>query len=109
MYVHGFFDEFNDMYGLHNYVVLAPEYKFWNDALALRVSAVLDCNDLSNQINPQLTWIAMPGVEVQAGVWMYGGSTEVSADKQMDYSARKKFGQKAAGRSVAYLRTNLTW
>ena len=119
MYVHGFFDEFNDMYGLHDYVVLAPEYRFWNDALALRVSGVLDCTrrrissgwsmDLSNQLNPQLTWIAMPGVEVGIGAWLYGGSTEVSPDQTMNYAARKKFGQKAAGRSVAYCVLRVTW
>lgn len=115
MYVRGFFDEFNDLYGLHNYVVLAPEYKFLDDSLQLRVSAVLDLNDLTNSVNPQLTWIVVPGVEVVAGAFLYGGHTYPldkngdGAPDTLDYSAKRRFGQKASGRNVAFLRTKFTW
>jgi hypothetical protein len=107
MFVHGFFDEFNDLYGLHNYVVLAAELKFLNDDLQLRLSGILDVTDLSSVANPQLTWIIVPGVEAIAGLFLFGGHT-VSKDP-IDYAARSKFGQKAAGRSQAFLKVRFTW
>ena len=114
MFIHGFFDEFNDAYGLHNYVALTPRFTFRDDSLRLQISAILDVGDLSNQINPELLWVVVPGVEVSAGAWLYGGSTHPLAKNDefpagLDYSARSKFGQKAAGRSVAYLRTKVMW
>ena len=107
MFVHGFFDEFNDLFGLHNYVVAAAELKFLNDALQLRLSGILDLNDRSSVANPQLTWIIIPGLEAIAGVFIFGGHT-VPRDP-LDYAARSKFGQKAAGRSQAFLKVRFTW
>ncbi|HEY3448867.1 MAG TPA: DUF1302 family protein [Myxococcales bacterium] len=115
MYIHGFFDEFNDRYGLHNYVALTPRLSFKDDSVKIQISAILDCDDLSNQVNPELLWIVVPGVEVSLGAWIYGGSTHAldkNGDGQpdsMDYSARSKFGQKASGRNVAYLRAKAMW
>ncbi len=107
MYVRGFFDEFNDRYGVHNYVVAAAELKFLDDALQLRLSGVLNVDDSSNVANPQLTWVAVPGFELIAGAFVFGGSTRPR--DTLDYGARSKFGQKAAGRSEAYVKARFTW
>ena len=107
MYVRGFFDEFNDLYGIHNYVVAAAELKFRNDALILRLAGVMNLDDLSNVANPQLTWVIIPGVEAIAGAFLFGGST-IPKDP-LDYGSRAKFGQKAAGRSQAFLKARFTF
>ncbi len=107
MFVHGFFDEFNDLYGLHNYAVVAAELKFLNDNLQLRLSGILDLNDQSNVANPQLTWIIVPGLEAIAGLFVFGGHT--TSPDPLDYAARSKFGQRAAGRSQAFLKVRFTW
>lgn len=107
MYVRGFFDEFNDMYGVHNYAIAAAELKFKNDSLLLRLSGVLNLDDLSNVANPQLTWVIVPGVEALAGAFLFGGSP--TPKDPLSYAAREKFGQKAAGRSQAYLKVRFTF
>jgi hypothetical protein len=107
MWVHGFFDEFNDVYGLHDYAVVAPELKLFQDSVSIRGSTVYDITDGSSAVNPQLTWIVVPSVEVVGGAFVYGGSTHMG--DPLDYASRSKFGSKAAGRSVAYLKTRLTW
>ncbi len=107
MYVRGFFDEFNDAYGVHNYAVAAAELKFLNDALNLRLAGVLNFDDLSNVANPQLTWVIVPGVEAIAGAFIFGGST-VPKDP-LDYAAKAKFGQKAAGRSQVFLKARFSF
>ena len=107
MYVRGFFDEFNDMYGLHNYVVLATDMKFLSDALQLRLSAMLDCNDLSSVAYGQINWIVVPSVELTLGGLVFGGSTNPT--DPLDYATKSKFGQKATGRDVVFLKTKITW
>ncbi len=107
MYVRGFFDEFNDKYGVHNYAVAAAELKFFNDALLLRLAGVLAIDDGSNVANPQLTWVIVPGLEAIAGAFLFGGTT-VPKDA-LDYAAKEKFGQKAAGRSQAFLKVRMTF
>jgi hypothetical protein len=107
MYVRGFFDEFNDLYGIHNYVVAAAELKFKNDSFLLRLAGVVNLDDASNVANPQLTWIIVPGVEAIAGAFLFGGST-IPKDP-LDYAARSKFGQKAAGRSQVFLKARFTF
>lgn len=107
MYLRGFFDEFADRYGVHNYVVAAAELKFRNDSLALRLAGILNADDLSNVANPQLTWIIAPGLEALAGAYIFGGSP--TPTDPFDYAARAKFGQKAAGRSFAYLKMRMTF
>jgi hypothetical protein len=111
MYVHGFFDEFNDLYGIHNYVVAATQTKFWNDVFNLQLAGILDVDDLSNVFNPQLTWTVVPSVELLFGAFIFGGSVHPTypTDYPLDYASRLKFGQPAAGRSVAYLKARLTW
>jgi hypothetical protein len=107
MYVRGFFDEFNDKYGIHNYFVAATELKFFEDELIIRIAAALNCDDLSANLFPQITWVAAPSVEIQAGVfWLFG---DTAMGDPLDYSTRSKFGHKAAGRDFAFFKTKLTW
>ncbi len=106
-YVRGFFDEFNDQYGLHNYLAPAIELKFFDDELKIRAAGAWNLDDLSAAVFPEATWVVVPSVEVTGGVWAYLGDT-----KPLDpasYAGRSKFGQKAAGRSVAYLKARVTW
>lgn len=107
MYVRGFFDEFNDKYGVHNYVVATAELKFKSDSILLRLAGILNVDDLSNVANPQLTWVITPGLEALAGAFIFGGSPNPT--DPYDYAARSKFGQRAAGRSFAYLKMRFTF
>ncbi|MBM4352452.1 MAG: hypothetical protein FJ109_01440 [Deltaproteobacteria bacterium] len=107
MYVRGFFDEFNDAYGIRNYAVGATELKFFEDEVVLRLAAVLAVDDLSATLNPQLTWIVYPSAEIALAGLIFLGDTE--PDDPFDYAAKEKFGQKAAGRSTVALRARVTW
>lgn len=107
MYVRGFFDEFNDRYGIHNYVVGMTDLKFFEDELQIRLTGMLNVDDLSAVAYPQVTWIPVPSVELTSGAFVYIGDTK--PDDPLDYGAKKKFGQKAAGRSVAFLKAKVTW
>lgn len=107
MYVRGFFDEFNDAYGIHNYAVATAELKFKSDTLLLRLAGILNVDDLSNVANPQLTWVVTPGLEAIAGAYLFGGSP--TPTDTLDYAARSKFGQRVAGRSFAYLKVRFSF
>jgi len=124
MYVHGFFDEFNDLYGLHDYLVAATEFKFFDDELAFRLAGVWDITQLeTGTFNPQITWVVVPSVEVQAvGMWFFGDTappgrkSETVKDPDSGglasiplYQDKWRFGQKAAGRNVVSLRGRVTW
>jgi hypothetical protein len=109
MYVHGFFDEFNDRYGLAQLRGADPRMSFVDDSLKIQISAILDCNDLSNQVNPDSCgWgprrRALAGrLDLRRQHPPLGQERRRPPDA-MDYSARSKFGQKGTGRSLAYLR-----
>jgi hypothetical protein len=106
-YVRGFFDEFNDAYGIHNYLIPAIEMKFLDNALQFRLAGAWNLDDLSAAVFPQMTWIPAPSVEMTLGVWMNLGDTKPLDPES--YAGRSKFGQKAAGRNVAYLKAKLNW
>jgi hypothetical protein len=107
MFIHGFVDEFNDMYGVHNYVAFTPEFKVLHDRLRLRIATILDLDDKSNVLFPQLTWTVLPSVEVMLAAFILGGSPYPS--NPLDYASRSKFGQLAAGRDDAVLRVKVSW
>ncbi len=110
MYVRGFFDEFNDLYGLHNFFVAATEFKFLDNELQVRISNVLDVNDLSNMFYPQVTWIVAPAVELSLGYMHFFGDTKPKTDDLVvDYALKSRFGQKATGRNVAFFKGKVTW
>ena len=106
-YVRGFFDEFNDRYGLHNYLAPAVELKFFEDEWKIRLAGAWNLDDLSAAVFPELTVVVVPSIELTGGVWAYLGDTK-PLDPQ-SYAGRSKFGQKATGRSVAYLKARVTW
>ena len=106
-YVRGFFDEFADMYGLHNFGVAAVEQKWLGDELQVRVATMVDLNDHSVNVYPQLTWVVTPGVEVAGGTFLFLGDT-APADPY-DYASKSRFGQKAAGRNVAFVKVKGSW
>jgi hypothetical protein len=106
-YVRGFFDEFNDRYGIHNYFVPAAETKFFEDELKIRLAGAWNLDDLSAVVFPEITWVAVPSVELVLGSFLYLGDTKPL--DPMSYGGRSKFGQKAAGRSVAYLKAKYSW
>jgi hypothetical protein len=107
LFIHGFFDEFNDAYGLHNYVSLTPEVSTLRDRVKLRVSSILDMTDLSFVVYPQVTWTPLPSVELMTGAFMLGGNVEPS--NPLSYASRSKFGQPAAGRDEAIFRVKVSW
>jgi hypothetical protein len=106
-YVRGFFDEFADAYGLHHYAVVALEQKWLDDELSVRVATAVDATDRSLNVYPQLTWVLTPGVEVVGGTFLFLGDT-TPADPY-DYASKSRFGQKAAGRSVAFVKVKGSW
>jgi hypothetical protein len=110
MYVRGFFDEFNDRYGLHNFLVAATEFKFLENELQIRLSSVYDFNDQSAMFYPQLTWIVAPSVELVLGYMHFFGETKPDTDDLVaDYALKSRFGQKATGRNVAFFKGKVTW
>jgi len=128
-YVRGFFDEFNDMYGIHNYFVFATEAKFKQNEVQIRFAGALNCDDQSAVLYPQVTWIVAPAVELVAGYMHFLGDTETPAGGTSDryfvydpvtkknvpapmaanYASKSKFGMKANGRNVAFLRGKVTF
>ncbi len=106
-YVRGFFDEFHDRYGLHNYLAPAVELTFFDNELKVRMAGAWNLDDLSAAVFPEVTWVVVPSVEVTGGVWAYLGDTKPLDPES--YAGRSKFGQKAAGRSVGYLKARVTW
>ncbi len=115
LFIHGFVDEFNDAYGLHNYLSVTPEFKILRDTLKLRLASIVDLTDDSYVLYPQLTWVVLPSVETTLGAFWLGGpivppsSSGGESIEIIDYAARSKFGQPAAGRSVAFLKVKVTW
>lgn len=107
MYVRGFFDEFNDMYGLHNYLVMASELKFFDDELKIRMAAALNLDDTSANLNGTVTWIVYPSVELIGDVLWFIGNTV--PEDPYSYASRSKFGQKAVGRNVVSLKGKFSW
>ncbi len=107
MYVRGFIDEFDDLSGLHNYTVANVDFKFFEDELQIKLAGVLNVDDLSATLFPQVTWIVVPSVELIAGTLIFLGETV--PDEPLDFAAKSKFGQKATGRSIAFLKAKLTF
>ena len=107
MYVRGFFDEFNDRYGLHNYIVFAPEFRIFDTEFQIRLAGILDLDDMSSSLNPRINWIMFPGAELTfTGLFMIG---DTEAANPRDYASKIRFGQKAAGRNVVSLKAKVTW
>lgn len=138
MYVRGFFDEFNDMYGVHNYFVFSTKLNFFEDEVVILLSQVLNCDDLSAIFYPQLTWIVYPSVELISGAQVFLGPTEVTdpvGDALYDlytnsgmnteqiiktfekkkpnyppnYASAKKLSQRSYGHSFVFVKAKFSW
>jgi len=107
MYVRGFFDEFNDKYGIHNYLVFATEFKFKQNEVQIRFAGAFDGDDKSAVLYPQLTWVVAPAVELVGGYMHFLGETQPK--NSLDYAGKSKFGMKANGRDVAFFRGKVTF
>ena len=107
MYVRGFFDEFADRFGIHNYVVSAAQFSLFDSELVIQLAGVMNVDDLSAVITPEIKWVVVPSVELKTGLLMFFGDTKMS--DPMDYAAKYKFGQKAAGRNVVYFKARASW
>ncbi len=107
IYVYGFFDEFNEVFGLHHYVSTAVEMKFFENEFQIRLANVISASDRSDALFPQITWIVYPSVELIGGAFFYFGSTKLSDPN--DYGSKTYFGQKASGRNVAFLKAKVSW
>ncbi len=113
MYLRGFMDEFNDMYGIHNYLVGNIDLKFFDNELLLRISDVWSIDEAVKEgvygavFTPSLTWVVMPSVELVAGALIVHGPTKPYSET--DYAKRSKFGQRATGRNIAYLRAKVSF
>jgi hypothetical protein len=111
MWVHGFIDEFNDTYGLHDYLVGATDLKFFDTELAIRLAGVWDITQKeTGSFAPEITWIVFPGAELKlAGMFFFGATKTPSRNDVALYQDKWKFGQKAAGRNVVSFKAKVNW
>ncbi len=107
MYARGMFDEFNDRYGIHNYIVPMVGLTFLDSELKIQVSGAFTPDDLSAFVYPQLTWIPHPSVELIWGAMVNIGDTELG--DPYDYASRSRFGHRTAGRNVGFMKARVTW
>jgi hypothetical protein len=83
------------------------ELKFFDEELQIRLAAMHQMDGYSCALNPHIKWVVFPSAELTLGALIFLGDTE-QQDKY-DYASKLKFGQKAAGRSVAFLKARVSW
>jgi hypothetical protein len=127
-YVRGFYDEFNDMYGLHNYFVPNLDLMFFDNELLIRLTSALNCDDLSFMLFPTVTWTVVPAVELSLGYMGFFGPTQPTMARELDvsdltkidaakavsmiipeYADKSRFGQLASGRNVVFFKAKVNW
>ncbi len=89
---------------------LTPELSVLRGRVKLRVSTFLDLADLGDPsyvVYPQMTWTALPSVDIMLGAFVLGGETEPK--NPLDYASRAILGKRAAGRDEAISRVTVTW
>lgn len=106
-YVYGFLDELNDLAGLRHYLVPAAELRAPSGKYTLRLAAVYTLSDNSAALFPQAWWNVHDMVKLTVGALYYVGDTH--PDDPTRYGSWQKFGQKATGRSIAYLKARFTF
>jgi len=107
MYVRGFLDEFNDMYGIHNYVVMAWELKFLEDELQFRIAGIFGPDDMSGSFQPRITWVVVPSVELFLQGQFYFGDED--SNNPLDFKAKDKLAWKPVGRNIVALKAKVSW
>ena len=89
-YLHGFVDEFGAE-NLNDYIVAGSDFKFFSDRLLLRIFGLVQFQDKSHVIYPQITSTHWTNTELSLGAFIMRGGDST------------KFGSAAAGQSKIFL------
>lgn len=101
-YLRGFPDEFGtDM--LHNYIVAGMDFKLGTDTWLIRLFPIVNLDDGSFVLYPQITATPWTGGEITLGALIYSGDLK----KQRDVS--KKFESLVVGSSTVFLRAKASF
>ncbi|NUN12636.1 MAG: hypothetical protein HUU55_03260 [Myxococcales bacterium] len=90
-YLHGFPDEFGET-NLNDYLVAGSDFKLFRDQMLIRLFAILQFQDLSYVLYPQLTFDFWQNVDVSVGAFVFGGDSD------------SKFGSRVTGPSTVFLK-----
>ena len=93
-YVRGFVDEFGNR-ELHDYIILALDFTFFDERLKMRLVGVLNINDLSNILYPEITWRPWSSTRFILGAILYGGKVD------------SKFGEAVTGSSRLFMKARV--
>ncbi|MBT9555912.1 MAG: hypothetical protein IV100_07785 [Myxococcales bacterium] len=94
-YLHGFVDEFGEK-NLDDYMVAGMDFKFLRDTLVLRTFGVVNLQDASWILFPQIIGKPFDGGEITLGAFLYGA--------QFTGDTSTKFGSPVAGTSTVFLK-----
>lgn len=98
-YLHGFIDEFGAD-DLEDYLVGNMDFKMANQRVTLRIAAILNFQDQSHVIFPQLIIKPFTGAEFTVGAFLYSGLWANKATK---------FGSPVAGQSTVFTRARFSF
>ncbi len=95
-YLHGFVDEFGAEY-LEDYVVAGSDFKLFDDRLLLRLFAIVNFQDPSAVLFPQITVAPFEAAELVVGALFYFGNEDT------------KFGSPLTGPSTMFVRAKMSF
>jgi hypothetical protein len=95
-YLHGFVDEFGADH-LDDYVVAGSDFKFFDDRLLLRLFGILNLQDQSLVLYPQVTVSPFASAELTLGAFFYFGGEDT------------KFGSPLTGPSTVFARAKMSF
>lgn len=95
-WVHGFIDEFGGK-NLDDYIVAGNDFNLFANQFQLRFFTIINLQDLSYILFPQLTFKFWRNTEMVAGTMIYGGESDT------------KFGSKIVGPSTVFLRARYSF
>ena len=90
-YLHGFVDEFGSG-NLHDYLVGGSNFTFLSNTLTLRMFSIVQLQDMSTVIYPQVILQPWPNTELTAGAFVFVGDAD------------SKFGSRITGPSTFFLK-----
>ena len=93
-YLHGFPDEFGQA-ALKDYFVAGSDFKMFRDQMLLRLFAIVQVQDQSTVLYPQLTFGFWPNTELIAGALLYTGDAD------------SKFGNRLTGANTVFVKGRL--
>ncbi len=95
-YLHGFVDEFGTDQ-LEDYLVAGMDFKLFRDKLLLRTFTILNFQDLSWVLFPQIIVMPFNGAEISVGAFFFFGDEDT------------KFGSPVAGSSTVFTKTRFSF